>query len=107
MQRLKTSGGEENIAPVEVKFVTGGNYSVSARLISADEPARSGIGQRRLAEARKSRPAMARADRSGPPEDRSGAADLPQIRAELKSMLDDKPAAPLASLLDSAWRELN
>jgi hypothetical protein len=32
---------------------------------------------------------------------------LPQIRAELKSMLDDNPAAPLASLLDSAWRELN
>ena len=35
VQRLKTSGGNENIAPVEVKFVTGGNYSVSARLISA------------------------------------------------------------------------
>jgi hypothetical protein len=36
IQRLKTSGGDENIAPVEVKFVTGGNYTVSARLISAD-----------------------------------------------------------------------
>jgi hypothetical protein len=36
IQRLKTSGGDENIAPVEVKFVTGGNYSVSARLLSAD-----------------------------------------------------------------------
>jgi len=35
VQRVKTSGGEENIAQVEVKFVTGGNYSVSARLISA------------------------------------------------------------------------
>jgi hypothetical protein len=35
VQRLKTSGGEDNIAPVEVKFVTGGNYSVSARLIPA------------------------------------------------------------------------
>ena len=35
-QRLKTSGGDENIAPVEVKFVTGGNYSVTARLITAD-----------------------------------------------------------------------
>lgn len=33
VQRLKTSGGEQNIAPVEVKFVTGGNYSVSARLV--------------------------------------------------------------------------
>jgi hypothetical protein len=35
IQRLKTSGGDENIAPVEVKFVTDGNYSVSARLVSA------------------------------------------------------------------------
>jgi len=35
VQRLKTSGGEENSAPVEVKFETGGNYLVSARLLSA------------------------------------------------------------------------
>jgi hypothetical protein len=34
LQRVQTSGGEENIAPVDVKFVTGGNYSVSARLVS-------------------------------------------------------------------------
>jgi hypothetical protein len=36
VQRLKTSGGEENIAPIEVNFVTDGNYSVTARLISAE-----------------------------------------------------------------------
>jgi hypothetical protein len=36
VQRLKTSGGDDNIAPVDVKFVTGGNYSVTARLISTD-----------------------------------------------------------------------
>jgi hypothetical protein len=35
VQHLKTSGGEENIAAVDVKFETGGNYSVSARLLSA------------------------------------------------------------------------
>ena len=35
VQRLKTSGGDENIATLEVKFVTGGNFSVSARLLSA------------------------------------------------------------------------
>jgi hypothetical protein len=35
VQRLKTSGGDENSAPVDVKFETGGNYSVSARLLSA------------------------------------------------------------------------
>lgn len=109
VQRVKTSGGEQNITPVEVQFVTGGNYLVSARLISADaslpdlESAR-----KRLTEARKiaSGGWSARIDRvllkidQAPP-------DLPQIRAELKSMLDDKPAAPLASLLDSARRELN
>jgi len=109
VQRIKTSGGEENIAPVEVKFVTGGNYSVSARLISADagqpdlESAR-----RRLAEARK----IASGDWPGRIDQvllkiDQAPRDLPQIRAELRSMLNDKPAAPLASLLDSAWRELN
>src|ERR1700722_18456771 len=36
VQRLKTSGGDENIAPIEVNFVTDGNYSVTARLISAE-----------------------------------------------------------------------
>jgi hypothetical protein len=36
VQRVKTSGGEENIATVEVKFLTGGNYTISARLLSAD-----------------------------------------------------------------------
>ncbi len=35
VQRVRTSGGAENMAPVDVKFVTGGNYAVSARLISA------------------------------------------------------------------------
>jgi hypothetical protein len=35
VQRIKTSGGDDNAAQFEVKFVTGGNYSVSARLISA------------------------------------------------------------------------
>jgi len=47
VQRLKTSGGEENIVPIEVKFVTGGNYSVSARLISADgSQPRAGTSQK-------------------------------------------------------------
>jgi hypothetical protein len=47
VQRLKTSGGEQNIVPIEVKFVTGGNYSVSARLISPDRSQpRPGISQK-------------------------------------------------------------
>ncbi len=36
VQRLMTSGGEQNMVPIEVKFLTGGNYAVSARLVPAD-----------------------------------------------------------------------
>jgi hypothetical protein len=36
VQRVKTSGGADNIATVEVNFMTDGNYFVSARLISAN-----------------------------------------------------------------------
>jgi hypothetical protein len=36
VQRLKTSGGDDNVAPVDVRFVTGGNYLVTAKLISTD-----------------------------------------------------------------------
>jgi len=109
VQRVKTSGGDENIAPVEVKFVTGGNYAVSARVISAIASAPDlESARRRLAEARKiaSGDWPARIDQVLLKIDQAPR-DLPQIRAELRSMLDDKPAAPLASLLDSAWRELN
>jgi hypothetical protein len=47
IQRLKTSGGDQNIATVDVQFVTGGNYLVSARLIPSDrsQPP-SGISQK-------------------------------------------------------------
>jgi hypothetical protein len=40
VQRVKTSGGDQNIATVGVKFVTGGDYSVSARLLSASSMAK-------------------------------------------------------------------
>jgi hypothetical protein len=109
VQRLKTSGGDENIAPVEVKFVTGGNYSVSARLLPAEATLPDlGLARKSLTEARKisSGDWSARIDQVLLKIDQAPK-DLPQIRAELKSMLDDKPAAALASLLDSAWRELN
>ena len=36
VQHLKTSGGEQNIAPIDVNFITDGNYSVSAKLISPE-----------------------------------------------------------------------
>lgn len=109
VQRLKTSGGQENAVPVDVKFVTAGNYVVSARLVapSVTSPDLQSA-RRRLAEAKKIAPEdwSERIDRVLSTMDRAPR-DLPQIRAELRAMLDDKPAAPLASLLDSAWRELN
>jgi len=36
VQRVKTSGGEDNSAPVEVKFLSGGNYAVFARLLAPE-----------------------------------------------------------------------
>ena len=36
VQRLTTSGGEQNTAAVEMKFLTSGNYTVTARLIPTD-----------------------------------------------------------------------
>jgi hypothetical protein len=36
VQRLTTSGGEQNFAPVELKFLASGNYTVTARLIPTD-----------------------------------------------------------------------
>jgi hypothetical protein len=39
VERVQTSGGDVNSAPVEVKFLTGGNYYVTARLLrEADGP---------------------------------------------------------------------
>jgi hypothetical protein len=108
VQRLDTSGGEPNIAPIDVKFVTAGNYLVSARFISAeaDQPDLE-QARKRLIEARQIATGnwAARIDLVLLKLD-SAPQDLEQIRAELKSMLDDKPPAPLASLLDSARREL-
>ena len=50
-QRLKTSGGEDNSVPVDVKFGTAGNYVVSARLVSTgSKPPDSDPAKKRLAE---------------------------------------------------------
>lgn len=42
VQRVTTSGGEENIAPVELKFLAAGNYTVTARLIPTDTASPTG-----------------------------------------------------------------
>jgi hypothetical protein len=36
LQRVGTSGGEQNIAPVELKFLASGNYAVTARIVPVD-----------------------------------------------------------------------
>ena len=109
-ERVITSGGEENIAPVDVKFLTAGNYAVSARLIAAETSQRQpdvDSVRKHLLEARGLASGIwsVRIDRLLLKID-SVPLDLAQIRADLKSLLDDKPDASLASLLDSAWREL-
>jgi hypothetical protein len=108
VQRLTTSGGEPNTAPVEVKFVTAGDYSVSARLLSSAGglPDVESV-RRNLLKAREiaSGSWPARIDRVLLQID-TAPADLAQIRAELRTMLNDRPSASLAALLDSAWREL-
>jgi hypothetical protein len=42
VQRLGTSGGEQNIASVELKFLASGNYEVTARIASSDPPSPRG-----------------------------------------------------------------
>jgi hypothetical protein len=42
VQRLTTSGGEENTARVELKFLTAGNYTVTARLLLGGSGSSSG-----------------------------------------------------------------
>jgi len=42
VQRVGTSGGEQNIAPVEMKFLASGNYVVTARLVPSDSAGQPG-----------------------------------------------------------------
>jgi hypothetical protein len=109
VQRLRTSGGEQNIAPVDLRLLMAGNYSVTARLISSESetPDMEAVRQK-LFEARKvasgdwnSRIDSVIARIHQPP------LDVARIRADVKQMLDDKPTGQLANFLDAAWRMLN
>ncbi len=106
--RLATSGGEDNIAPVFLRFLASGNYTLTARLLSTSgglpdiESAR-----RSLVDARKiSRGNMAARighvidDIDQAPE------NVSRTREDLKRILDGKPDGKLAFFLDSAWRAL-
>jgi hypothetical protein len=109
VQRLRTSGGEQNIVPVDTKLLAAGNYIVTARLIPT-MPGQANLAavRQKLLEARAAafgtwtarvNHVIARIDESP--------LDVAQIRADLKQILDDKPTGQFASLLDSAWQELN
>lgn len=108
VQRLETSGGEQNIASVDLKLLAAGNYIVTARLI----PTESGLPdlgavRQKLLEARTASFGTwtARIDQVIAEMDRTPE-DAARVRADLKRILDDRPIGQLASLLDSAWQEL-
>jgi hypothetical protein len=109
VQRLRTSGGDQNIAQVDMKLLAAGNYAVTAKLIPTDSgmPDMQAIRDK-LLDARRAASGTwtVRVDRIIARLDQSPQ-DLAQIRADLKHLLDDKPDGQLATLLDSAWRELN
>jgi hypothetical protein len=107
VERVTTSGGERNAAEIEAKFLTFGDYTLTARLIPTDsglpdlEAARQKlVAARALATGNWA----ARADRVIRQIDRAPQ-DIAEIRAELERMLGDKPSGEFAFLLESAWQE--
>ena len=109
VERVTTSGGERNAAEIEAKFLTSGDYTLTARLIPTD----SGLpdleaARQKLVAARAQATGnwAARADRVIRQIDKAPQ-DIAEIRAELERMLDDKPSGEFASLLESAWQEFN
>jgi hypothetical protein len=107
VERVTTSGGERNAAEIEAKFLTSGDYTLTARLIPTD----SGLpdleaARQKLVSARALATGnwAARADRVIRQIDRAPQ-DIAEIRAELERMLDDKPSGEFAFLVESAWRE--
>jgi hypothetical protein len=102
VQRLRTSGGEQNIASVDLRLLAAGNYVVTARLISAEsESSEMGAVRQELLDALKVAPGNWNSRIDQP------LRDVAEIRAEPKQIVGDKPTGQLASLLDSGWRTLN
>ena len=98
VERVISSGGDRNAAEIETKFLTSGDYIVTARLIPTD----SGLpdleaARQKLVAARALATGSwaARADRVIRRIDRAPL-DVAEIRAELKQMLDDKPSGELS-----------
>jgi hypothetical protein len=108
VQRVTTSGGERNAAEVEMKSLTPGDYTVTARLVLAASalPELEAARQKLLAAralatgtwTERMDRLIGRIDRE--PQDTAG------IRTELEHMLEDKPTGQFAFLLQSAWQEI-
>ena len=107
VKRLTTSGGEQNIASVDTKFLASGDYTVTAQLIPADTdlPNLEAVRKRLIAAfAYATGRWRAQLDRlleqidQAPP-------DPAAIEAQFKSMLDQNPVGQFGYLLNAAWRD--
>jgi hypothetical protein len=108
VQRLKTAGGETNIAKVAMKNLKSGDYVVTAQLVSVVsgqpdiESARQELIAARLAATGKwpgRLDAVLRRFNKKPP-------NAAKIRDDLMKMLRDMPPGQLAVLLDSAIQDI-
>jgi len=108
VQRVKTSGGDSNVAQIEMKSLTSGDYTVTARFLAADSSLPDVDAARRtLVDASELATGMwaERVDHLIKHMERSPQ-DIEPIREELKEMLEDNPTGQFATLLESAWTEV-
>jgi hypothetical protein len=106
---VTTSGGEPNVAEIDAKFTGPGDYTVTARLIPTDAglPDLEATRQKLVAaRALATGSWVARADRVIRLIDRAPQ-EVPEIRAQLQQMLNDKPTGEFAMLLESAYKEFS
>jgi hypothetical protein len=107
--RVTTSGGDRNAAEIDAKFTGPGDYTVTARLIPTDAglPDLEATRQKLVAaRALATGNWAARADRLIRLIDRSPQ-EVPEIRAQLQQMLNDKPSGEFGTLIESAWQEFS
>jgi hypothetical protein len=107
VQRVNTSGGEQNIAQVNTTFLASGDYAVIARLLptAAAPPNLEAVRKQLIAALAYAtggiRPQMDRllelVDQDSP--------DNSAIAAQFKTLLDQKPLGQFGYLLNAAWQD--
>jgi len=108
VQRLRTSGGAENTAEIEIEGLQAGDFAFSVRLV----PAPAG-----LPDTESVRQFLLAAQRLAPKRDALRVEKLIrrlaqrpqetiQVRTELEKMLARKPEGQYGRLLESAWEVL-